>query len=123
MKKFVASIMALTVVLTPGLALAGEFTELSDFAQTIVGFINGTLIPLVFALALLLFIWGMFTYFILGGGDESKRESGKSLMLWAIIGFVMMIIIFGLVNLIANGLLSGIGEDNTGIEQLPTAEI
>ncbi len=122
MKKIASYLLALTLVLTPAITFAAEFTELTTFSTTIVEFINGTLIPLIFAVALLIFIWGMFLYFILGGGDEGKREQGKGLMLWAIIGFVMMIIIFGVVNLVANGLLSGIDESNTAIKQLPTSD-
>ncbi len=113
------------VVFTPVFVFAGAagggFGVIDTFAGTVVEFINGVLIPLIFAIALLVFIWGMFTYFILGGGDESKREAGKGLMLYAILGFVLMIIIFGIVNLLAGGLLTGIGEDNTGIDELPTA--
>lgn len=123
MKNIAKYLLAFTLVLTPVAFASAGFTELDTFAGTIVDFINGTLIPLIFAVALLIFIWGMFLYFILGGGDEGKREQGKGLMLWAIIGFVMMIIIFGVVNLVANGLLSGIGEDNTKIEKLPEAQL
>ena len=121
MKKFGTSLLALLLVLSPAVVLAGEFTELEGFAGVVIEFINGTLIPLIFALALLVFIWGMFNFFILGGGDEGKREQGKSLMLYAILGFVLMIVIFGIVNLIANGLLSGLGTDNTAIDSLPGA--
>ena len=94
MKKFGTSLLALLLVLSPAVVLAGEFTELEGFAGVVIEFINGTLIPLIFALALLVFIWGMFNFFILGGGDEGKREQGKSLMLYAILGFVLMIVIF-----------------------------
>jgi hypothetical protein len=102
-------------------AAGGDFGIINNFAGTVIDFINGVLIPLIFAVALLVFIWGMFTYFILGGGDEGKREQGKSLMLWAIIGFVLMIIIFAIVNLLAGGLLTGLGTDNTGVTTLPSA--
>ncbi len=119
--KYFAHLSVLTLAMFPAAALAGSFGELDAFASTIVSFINGTLIPLIFAVALLVFIWGMFLYFILGGGDEGKREQGKGLMLWSIVGFVMMIIIWGVVNLLAGGLLSGLGTDNTTIEKLPQA--
>lgn len=124
MKKIASYLLALTVVLTPSITLAGDgFGVVDDFAGTIVTFINSTLIPLIFAVALLIFIWGMFLYFILGGGDEGKREQGKGLMLWAIIGFVMMIIIFGVVNLLAGGLLTGLGTENTEITDIPSAPV
>ncbi len=124
MKHIKYYVFALALLVAPALASAqsAQFGALGDFASTIVSFINGVLIPLIFAVALLVFIWGMFTYFILGGADEGKRDQGKSLMTWAIIGFVMMIIIWGIVNLLAGGLMSGLGTDNTKIEQLPQAQ-
>jgi len=69
----------------------------------IITFINSILVPFVFAVAFLVFIWGIFQTFILGGGDEEKQTKGKQLMLYAIVGFVLMVSIWGIVNLIAGG--------------------
>ncbi len=123
MKNFTYYGLMLALVLAPTSVFAGQddtFGTLGDFATAIVGFINGVLIPFIFAVALLVFIWGMFTYFILGGADEGKRDQGKSLMTWAIIGFVMMIIIWGIVNLLAGGLMAGMGQDGK-IDDFPKA--
>lgn len=91
------------LALTPALVMA-QFGEVNTFFGKIVTFINDVLIPLIFAVALLMFIFGMFRYFIAGGADEGKREDGKQLMLYSILGFVLMVSIFGIVNLIASGL-------------------
>ena len=101
---------------------AGYFGTVDTFFTNVQSFIGNVLIPVVFALALLIFIWGMFQYFILGGGDEGKRGQGKSLMLWAIIGFVLMVTIWAIVNLIANGLISGTGTDRDNIDTLPSVD-
>lgn len=103
------------MLLTPALALA-QFGEIDTFASNISTFINNVLIPLVFAIALLVFIWGAFQFFILGGHDEEKQKAGKGLMFYAVIGFVLMVSIFGIVNLIANGL--GFSDDQN-IENIP----
>jgi hypothetical protein len=68
----------------------------------IVDFINKYLVPLVFALAFLFFLWGLFKYFF--WNTEEGKESGKQLMLWGIIAFVVMVSIWGIVNLLASGL-------------------
>ena len=73
-------------------------TNVQSLSTGLVGLINTVLVPLIFALAFIVFIWGVFQYFIFGGHDEEKRETGKSLMLWGIIGLV---IIFG-----ANAIIS-----------------
>lgn len=68
--------------------------------QSITRFIGGVLIPLVFALAFLAFIWGLFLYFIAGGADEEKRAQGKQLAIWGVVGFFVMVSVWGLVNII-----------------------
>lgn len=81
----------------------GQLTEVTVFLTNLVTFVNGTLVPVIFALAFLVFIWGMFTTFILGGADEDKQKDGKNLMMYAIIGFVLMVSLWGIVNLFADG--------------------
>jgi hypothetical protein len=118
MKKFGVSLLAF---LTPVLVFAQEdFGEINSFVGKISSFINSTLIPLLFGIALLVFLWGIFKYFILGGGDEEKREEGKQLMLYAIIGFVVMVSVFGIVNMIANGLGFSGDEKIENIPDVPT---
>ncbi len=92
----------------PVMALA-QFGTVDTFFNNISGFINSVLIPLIFAIALLVFLYGVFKYFILGGGNESAREEGKQLVMYAIVGFVLMVSIWGIVNIIAGGLFP----DNT----------
>lgn len=109
--------LASTFMLMPLFALA-QFGEIDGFFENITGFINDVLIPLVFAIALLVFLYGVFKYFIYGGADAGAREEGTQLMLYAIVGFVLMVSIFGIVNLIADGL--GFSDDQN-IQNIPNA--
>lgn len=65
-------------------------------------FIDYVLVPLVFSLAFIVFLWGIFNFFIAGGADEEKREKGKQFMVWGIIGFFVMVSVWGIVNLLVN---------------------
>ncbi len=114
MKKITAYLGTSLFALAPMVALA-QFGEVDSFINDIIDFINSSLIPLVFGVALLVFIWGMFKFFILGGGDEDSRKEGKQLMLWAVIGFVLMVSIWGIVNLISGGL----GLNDEGLDNIP----
>ena len=67
-------------------------------------FINGVLVPFIFAIAFLVFVWGIFKYFILGGGEQASRDEGKQFMLYGIAGFVIMVSVWGIVNLLSSGL-------------------
>lgn len=119
MYKVSSTLLVTVFALTPVLALA-QFGEINDFLGDVSKFINSTLIPLVIAIALLVFIYGVFQYFILGGGDDTKRQEGKQLMLYAIVGFVLMVSVFGIVNLIAGGLGFSSDENIQNIPNVPT---
>ncbi len=107
--------MGVVVASIPVIALAQTgpepgFGKIGELVSTTVGFINSYLVPLVFGLAFFLFLWGMFKYFFLSYASEEGRENGKNLMLWAVVAFVMMISIWGIVNMVAQGL--GFAGDN-----------
>lgn len=120
MFKIGARVTAVTAALMPVMALA-QFGEINTFVGNISGFINNVLIPLVFAVALLMFLYGVAKYFIIGGGDEGSREDGKKLMIYSIAGFVLMVSIFGIVNLIASGLGFSNDEQINNIPNAPTS--
>ena len=110
MKQFVyASVLFVSPLLVAAQIgpAGGNFGEVDTFFLRVLAFIDTILVPLIFALALLVFIYGMFKYFVLGGGNAEEQEKGKQLALWAIIGFVLMVSIWGIVNIIAGGLFPG----------------
>jgi hypothetical protein len=109
MKKLAYAASAVTASVLPVFALA-QTEDIQGLGQTIIDLINGVFVPLIFALAFLVFLWGVFQYFIVGGADEEKREQGRSLMIWGLIGFFVMVSVWGLVNLLVNT----IGLDNGG---------
>ena len=77
----------------------GAFEEL---LRNILLFVNNVLIPFIIGIGFLFFVWGMFQYFIAGGANEESREKGKNLMIYATTGFVVIIIFFGVINLLTN---------------------
>lgn len=81
-----------------------ELGKLTGVIQEILNFVDGTLVPVIFAIAFIVFIWGVFTYFIAGAGKEEKREEGKKFVMYALIGFVLMISLWGIVNLLVGTL-------------------
>src|SRR5262245_19277933 len=100
MKKLVA----ISLYLLPAVALAqvtGGGTRLTNIDDLIrsIGRIINLLLPLVVAVALLVFFWGLGK-FILAAGDEEARKAGRQLMIWGIIAFVVMLSVWGLVNFV-----------------------
>lgn len=105
-------------VFFPFIASAQQFQGIVTILNSIKNIIETVLVPLVFTLAFLMFLWGMFTTFILGGTDEGKQSEGKQLMLYSILAFVVMVCIWGIVNIISNGF--GLTGQTLVIPQPPT---
>jgi uncharacterized membrane protein YidH (DUF202 family) len=59
------------------------------------------LIVLLFALAMVYFIYGLVRY-LLSPDNEEIRKSSKTSMLWGIIGMFIMVSVFGIMSLIMN---------------------
>ena len=113
MKKLLIRAATSLAAFTPVVALA-QYGQINTEIAKVVTFINNVLIPLIFAIALLVFVWGMFKFFIYN--TEEEKEKGKELAIYAIVAFVLMVSIWGIVNLVANGL--GFAGEN--IDQLPS---
>jgi len=88
---------------------AGRFGELLGDILTLT---NNILIPFILGIAFLFFVWGMFRYFIFGGANDEAKEQGKSLMVYATLGFVLIIVFWGIVNLLASS--TGLATDDSG---------
>jgi len=111
---FVSSLFIL-----PGFALAqiaedGSGGDLGLFMITILGFIQEIIIPFILSIGFLVFLWGIFLYFIRGGADPEAQKSGKSLILYAIGGFVIILAFWGIVNIITDGI--GLENERGNIE-------
>jgi hypothetical protein len=58
-------------------------------------------VPLLFTLAVVGFIWGMIQFY-LNPDNEEKRKKGKSFMIWGIVALFVMISMWGLVGVLSN---------------------
>jgi succinate dehydrogenase/fumarate reductase cytochrome b subunit len=65
----------------------------------LVGTVLGKLVPLIVAFAFLFFIWNAFRYFILGGANPDEQAKAKSLAIWGILAFVVIISLWGMVRI------------------------
>ncbi len=70
--------------------------------QTVARFVDAVnqaiinpIIGVIFAAALLLFLFGA-AKLVLNAGDDTKRNEGKQHMLWGIIGMVIMVSVFSI---------------------------
>lgn len=82
--------------------MGGCTSTICGVGQTILYIINYILVPILFAIAFIVFLYGIAKAYIFSHGEPEEVSKGHKLLLWGIIAFVVMISIWGLVNVVAN---------------------
>jgi hypothetical protein len=109
MKKYIQKIViALGMVALPVFTFAGQagggYSTIGDALRTITTDIfEKGLIPLLLAIGLVVFLWGVVKY-VTAGADESKAKEGRNLMIYGIIALFVMVSVWGLVNVLTQTL-------------------
>jgi hypothetical protein len=84
-------------------------------------FVINPVISVLFVVAFVVFVWGLFEFFKAkssGGGDDGI-EKGKRHIVWGIIGMVIMVSVFGIMQLLINSLgVRGINPNSPNIGNL-----
>ncbi len=78
----------------------GDFQELVSYAICL---ISNSLIPLAFAIALVIFVYGVVKY-IAKADDEEARKKGRNFMIWGLLAIFVMVSVWGFVKLIQNSI-------------------
>ena len=73
--------------------------EIEEFLSKISDAIVNPLIRLMFAVATVVFAWGIIQFVISAESDE-KREQGKQTMVWGILGMFIMLAVYGIIGII-----------------------
>jgi hypothetical protein len=125
MKKINYLIMSGAIFALPVLTFAGS-TGIADgnasggdfgvLLSNTLDFLNDIVVPAILAIGFVFFVWGMFQYFIAGGANDEAKEKGRSLMIYATLGFVLIVIFWGIINLLA----SSIGLDDEPLDKIPS---
>jgi len=89
---------------------------LKPYSDSIIGIINLILVPVLIAIAFIVFLWGVYKYFIYHGENESEKMEGRKYAMWGIIGFVVIVSVWGLVNIVR----SAVNLTNTNAPPYPT---
>ena len=86
---------------------------------SIISYYVSLLVPLLLAVAIVLFFWGLVK-FIANASDEAAKESGKTLMIWGMIAIFVMVAFWSIIGYVQSSL--GVsGNINTG--SAPTVSI
>ncbi|MFA6476653.1 MAG: pilin, partial [Candidatus Paceibacterota bacterium] len=82
-------------------SLAGDPT-FQDLLCYITKIINNAVIPLMFALATAMFVWGVINFFIINADEEAKKAQGRQFMIWGVIALAVMLSVWGLVDILGS---------------------
>ncbi|MDB5244817.1 MAG: protein of unknown function with transrane region [Parcubacteria group bacterium] len=110
--------LSVAVMFSPILVAAAGIntTYIKGYSDSIVGIINNILVPLLIAVAFIVFLWGIFKYFIYGADNDTERATGRQWAIWGIIGFAIIFSLWGLVNL----LMGTLGLQREAVPAYPT---
>ncbi len=86
-----------------------DLIRITAFAGDIKSLINTVFVPVLFAIAFLYFVYGVYKYFILGADSEGERETGRKFVLWSVIGFAVILSVWGLVAIVLSTFGLGAG--------------
>jgi hypothetical protein len=89
---------------------------ITEIVTSIINLINNVLVPLVFAVAFIFFLFGVVQYLIIGAANAEKRKTGLQIIMYSVIGFAVMMSVWGIVNLVRNSF----GLDSNARPCLPT---
>jgi len=107
MKKVILAALAFA----PALAFAQSLGNIETLLRSI-GRLVDIALPIVVALALLGFFWGLVKFIFAQGNEEAKADA-KKIMLWGIIALFVMVSIWGLILFLGNAF--GINQGDTVI--------
>lgn len=88
---------------------SGNFTYLKYYYELVLTVVNVYLVPMLIAVAFITFLWGVYKYFIVPDGE---REEGKQFIMYGLIGFVIIVSVWGLVNMVKTTLIAPTAGNN-----------
>jgi hypothetical protein len=101
--KYTSWILAMTLVLAPIVALSAV-SNFKELVQLIISYIK-LLIPLIVALTLLFFMWGVFK--LVASNSEDSRKDAIAMITYGIISLFVMVSVWGLVQILTSTFFSG----------------
>lgn len=82
--------------------VTGSFNNIANLVHAAANII-GSVIPILIAIAMIVFFWGLIQY-IRGAGGEKGHEQGKNIMIAGLVSLFVMVCVWGIVIFAANAL-------------------
>jgi len=79
-----------------------NMSYIQGYSNSIINIINGVLVPVLMAVAFIVFLYGVYKYFILNGASDTAHTEGRTFIIYGIVGFVVILSMWGLVGIVAS---------------------
>lgn len=96
MKNFITASTMVALFVAP---LSVFATELKDTFASI-GELIGVLTPIIVALALMAFFWGLAMYVLNFSGEDKDKKKGRDMMVYGLLVLFVMVSVWGIVNIL-----------------------
>ena len=89
-------------VCLPSLAFAsGGVTDLPSLVGYLLSITN-VLIPILFALAFIVFFWGVSKFILNSNGSQAEVQKGKNYMMWGILALFILVSARAILTIVSN---------------------
>lgn len=89
---------------------------LGQFLTNLNNVVVGPALTLLFGVAFVIFVWGIVEYIRDSGSEAGEgRETGKRSMIWGLVGMIIMVSVYGIIQIIYGTL----GVDTSKLPQNP----
>ncbi len=85
-------------------AVAFAQMTLNTFFTDVLVFIDNVLIPFMFGVAFLIFIINAIRFFVVQSNNQEGRENARSLVMYSLLAFVLLIVFLGIINMLTSSL-------------------
>ena len=86
----------------PSLMTSYKGGGLGKLLENVAKFFTSILVPFFLAIAFMMMVWGVVQYFVIGGANDDARAKGKSLIIYSLAAFIIVIVFWGVVNLLTS---------------------
>lgn len=98
--RYIAALVALSVPSFAAAQTGVDIARIKTYSNGFIDLINTAFVPVLFAVAFLVFVYGVYKYFILGADNDTERATGRQFVLWGLIGFAVILSVWGLVQIL-----------------------
>lgn len=102
-----------SLIIYPLVSFAQE-KNLNYLVNLLIKYLNAS-IYVILSLAVMMFVWNVYKYFIAGGDDVGAKKEAGLYVMWSVIGFFIILSFWGLVNIVTKTLNLDNNMPSTGI--------